>query len=629
MKHLLNKQLTWDSVFDLRYWFCSIIFVILLVLNINFSSIHNWNKIIPNAHPAPQFGTERIIRGDEWVVNTPWQLSQSYNHYQTKNEFIRHDGFNTILAQFLPAYNLENLGKPANWGFLLLDQSHGLSWYWLTKLLLLFLSSCEILYLFTKNKISALLGGFIIAYSPGIQWWFSNYIPELLTSMQYIIVCYYYLLTSKQKISKLLLAIPLLIFSIGFIFTIYPAWQVPLLYLILLLIIYYTVVNHIKLIDIYIIGAILAICSVLIIHFLYLSYNDISIMRNTVYPGNRMSVSGEVSYPTLLNYFFNMTTPFVQPTFSNGSELSSFWSLFPIFPLLCLIIPNKQRKGIFNLLLMINLIFLIWMLIPGISNTSITKYSLFSYIPGSRMTIIWGLLTTYLIILFVNQLTKYKINSFKYQISFFLIWLCMALIVIFACSIYSAYPTIAIAILLLLLIVGVLTFYQPYILLVALAVLTFISGTTINPLVIGTNDIYGSNLSQVVRKINQANPKQIWLATNSWKTPQFLVANGVKTFDGVQIYPDLYSFNKLDPAQKYQSIYNRYANIVAVIVPESQATLFMQAGNDGFALGINCNDLHKINIHYILDAIPPSQAYNYCNFNLIVAVDGFYIYQVK
>jgi hypothetical protein len=205
----------------------------------------------------------------------------------------------------------------------------------------------------------------------------------------------------------------------------------------------------------------------------------------------------------------------------------------------------------------------------------------------------------------------------------------MALIVIFACSIYSAYPTIAIAILLLLLIVGVLTFYQPYILLVALAVLTFISGTTINPLVIGTNDIYGSNLSQVVRKINQANPKQIWLATNSWKTPQFLVANGVKTFDGVQIYPDLYSFNKLDPAQKYQSIYNRYANIVAVIVPESQATLFMQAGNDGFALGINCNDLHKINIHYILDAIPPSQAYNYCNFNLIVAVDGFYIYQVK
>lgn len=626
MKHMLTKQLSWSSIFDLRYLICGVIFIVLLASNINFSSIHNWNKFIPNANPALQFGTERIVRGDEWVVNTPWQLSQSYNHYKTKNELIRHDGFNTILAQFLPAYNWENLGKPANWGFLILDQSHGLSWYWITKLLLLFLSSCEIIYLFTTNKTIALLGGFIISYSPGIQWWFSNYIPELVTAAQYIIVCYYYLLSSKRNITKLLLSIPLLIFTIGFIFTIYPAWQIPLLYLIIPIIIYYAVIIHVKKVDLCLIGAILAISGTLILHFLYLSYIDISIMKNTVYPGNRMSISGEVNYQTLLNYFFNMTTPFVQPKFSNESELSSFWSLFPIFPLLCLIIPNKQRSGIFNILLIINIIFLIWILIPGISSPYITKYSLFSYVPGSRMTIIWGLITTYLIMLFVDQLARVKISIVKYQIFFFIFWLLTAITVIFTASFYS---TITIIVLLLLLIAGIFTIYKPYILLITLAVLTFISGTTINPLVIGTNDIYGSNLSKLVRQVEQMDPKQTWLATNNWKTPQFLVANGIKTFDGVQIYPDLDSFYKLDPQHKYQSIYNRYANVATVIAQESQATSFMQAGLDGFVLVLNCRDLYKIKVNYILDAVPPSQVYNYCKLNLIADVDGFYLYQIK
>lgn len=629
MKHLLNKQLSWDSIFDFRYWLCSLIFLILLASNINFSSIHNWNKVIPNANPAMQLGSERQVRGDEWVVGTPWQLSQSYSHYQTKNELIRHDGFNTIIAGFIPAYNWENIGKPANWGFLFLDQAHGLSWFWVTKLLLLFLSSCEIIYLFTKNKLASLLGGFIITYSPGIQWWFATYIPELITSAQYIIVCYYYLLNSRQNTTKLLLAIPLTIFSIGFIFTIYPAWQVPLLYLIISLIIYYTVECRAKLIDFLFITAILTICVVLIANFIYLSAADINIMKNTVYPGSRVSASGEINYHTLMNYFLNMTTPFTKPPFSNESELSSFWSLFPIFPFLCFTIPYRKRSGIFNILLALNIIFLIWMLLPGINNVYLIKYSLFSYIPGNRLAIIWGLVTTYLIVIFVSQLVKESQNKLRYQLYFFALWILSCLIMLFTSSSYTTYPMLTIVLLLILLLSGISLTSKPYLILITLVGLTMVSGVTINPLLVGTSDIYGSNLSKMVRQINKENPGQTWLAINNWKTPQFLVANGIKTFDGVQMYPDLYSFNKLDPQHKYQAIYNRYANIVAILTQESQATIFMQAGVDGFVLGINCHDLHKVNIAYILDSLPPSKAYNYCHFNLIAQTDGFSVYQVK
>ena len=148
----LNEVLS--IIFDKKYLIFGGLFLILVLFDINFSSMHEWNAYVENTHPAFTIGHARGIRSDEFATNLTWQMSQVFNHFGTFNYMSRASGLNTIVAQFQAGWNIENIGRPINWGFLLFGAARGLSWYWCSKLILLFLSSVEFIYLLTKNKNS-------------------------------------------------------------------------------------------------------------------------------------------------------------------------------------------------------------------------------------------------------------------------------------------------------------------------------------------------------------------------------------------------------------------------------------------------------------------------------------------
>lgn len=107
------------------------------------------------------------------MVQTTYYMSQAMSDefYPLNNTNIMDDGLNMILAYNSPVANLSILGKPFNWGFLLLGKEYGLSWYWSFKVIALLLLSFEIAMILTrKMKGVSLLSSFWITFSPAIQW---------------------------------------------------------------------------------------------------------------------------------------------------------------------------------------------------------------------------------------------------------------------------------------------------------------------------------------------------------------------------------------------------------------------------------------------------------------------------
>jgi len=80
-----NFNRTLNIVFDKKYLIFGALFAVLLLLNVNFSSIHMWDVLIENGHPAFTLGHFRDIRSDEWATNLTWQMSQVFNHFGTFN----------------------------------------------------------------------------------------------------------------------------------------------------------------------------------------------------------------------------------------------------------------------------------------------------------------------------------------------------------------------------------------------------------------------------------------------------------------------------------------------------------------------------------------------------------------
>ena len=613
-----------DTLFDKRYRILGLLFFILVVLDINFSSIHMWNDYVSNSNPALIIGKARGIRSDEWAVNLTLQMSQVYNHFDTYNHFSRISGLNTLIAQFQAGWNLENIGRPINWGFLFLGKSRGLSWYWSLKLILLFLSSIEFVFILTQNKKLALAGAYIITYAPGVQWWFSNYIPELITSFQFIIVFLSLMLRTNDFRLKILHTIGLTIFSIGFIFVIYPPWQIPLLYLLLGFIFSVFRQNKFIKIDLILCGIALLINIICLIHFYWVSHIDINLMASTLYPGHRSSQSGDVGMISIMNYLNNIVTPFMDPSFSNPCSLSNFWLMFPIFPFICFIIPSKNRGPYFNLILYYNIFLIIFMLIPNLTNDYIYKITLFSYVPGSRLLIISGLLNTYLLILFI---TKLKNKSKSCCILNIFTWVYVS-VWLFNSTIYqNMHIYLYLIIFFMWLIIHLILINHKKYAVLLLLTLTFITGQTINPITFGTGDLYNSNLSHKISEIRTQDPTAIWVAIGgaSWVMGEYLLTQGLYSYNSVKFYPDFKVWNKLDKENKYIDIYNRYAHVNVSLV--STSTVFKLQQADLITLNLNNSDLiTKTNITYILS----SEQINLNNgIELINTIDGKYIYKVN
>ena len=626
-----------------RFIIAIVIFVLAVGLKLHGSSIGEWDQSVKEKINENEqtiiLGKNRGIRSDEWLVQTPYYLAQAMNeeYYPLENKNITENGQNMIMSYNAPVANITVLGKPFNWGFLLLGKEYGLSWYWAFKIIGLILLSFEVSMIITKkNEILSFVGSFWIAFAPAVQWWFMQHVGDIVFFSLAMIVSFYKYFEFHDKLKWRILNSVIFAFStIGFALVIYPALQVPFAYFIFIMMVIFFV-NFIKnnsmdKADFVLIGLIIVTIGGILAYFLATSYESIKLSMNTVYPGKRVSLGGDLQLFRLGEFIINGYTPFKDINILNNCEVSSCINFF-IGSVIIIFVSVKKKKvdSIGMGLFIVSVCELIWSYVQF--PEWFAKITLLSYVPSSRMLVafsftamllsIWSVAVVFRenlfprlvgIIIGVVNLGFYAIiiykSSYRDYVSLKWLILIFAIYLVISVSLFAKFKKI---------------FY------ISILGIVVISGMTVNPLARGVGAIYNKTLSKAILDVSKEDSDATWLAEGFEVRGNYLYANGVKTFNGTQFYPDMKKWALLDENGENEAAYNRYAHVRMILTEDD--TVFNVMGPDDLIVNLNIEDLRKINIKYIVTKDELDNKFNDSKIkfeNMYSSkVDGFKIYKV-
>ena len=220
-----------NFIIDHRYLIALIIFIICLVFRISGSSINAYNYAL-NDKADPDsgiiYGKARSIRSDEYIVHTPYYYSQYYNEYNKISNKMSISGQDMIIGYDAPVLDISLLAKPLTWGYLLLGNDYGLSWYWCLKTILFSLGAFELAMIITKkNKLVSCLGVLLIAFAPTMQWWFVPHICDVVLWSIWLLVLAYHFFTAKTTRFRNLLTVLTPLAGCIFVLSLFPSFNIP------------------------------------------------------------------------------------------------------------------------------------------------------------------------------------------------------------------------------------------------------------------------------------------------------------------------------------------------------------------------------------------------------------------
>lgn len=601
-----------DYLIKFRYLIGLIVFVFIILMNWNGSSISQWDSRVSDrtkgATSSIVVGQSRAVRTDEWMVQTPFYMAQTKNGLKEFNSKLTQDGQDMVISYNSPVKNLTIIGKPFNWGFLFLPSDRALSWYYALKVVGLFLLSFEFIMILTKRKrYLSLLGAFWITLSPGVQWWFFQHLGDLVYFSLAILVSVFYFFASKKSWVQAAMALLFASSAIGFILVLYPAFQVMFAYFILAVLIgFFFEYRGGKVKAKQVIMAIVALLLVGVVVFTFVqnAMPQLKLLMNTAYPGKRISTGGSgmpfsQTLAAMSYYLTNWKLPYNDVTFLNNCEMSSFLNFFPVILLASPKIFRKIRRenAVGFSIFVYCLVMLVWLFVP--MPKFIAQITLLSYTIFMRSLAIYCFAGMILSIWFIGYLMDHK-DVINKKFAAFLV---AVLAAFYAWSIvnspmdsYLTHYEFLFTVIAFAGLAALFLFRRYKTFMILMFCLIIGAGATINPINKGTSAIYQKKLSQKIMAINKKHPNARWVGEGDLYN--FLPALGVNTFNGVAFVPIMKTWHKLDPKHTDNFTYNRYEHIHTVIVPQKK-TSFATMQADSILVNLSIYDLHKFNIKYI------------------------------
>ncbi|WP_423219223.1 DUF7657 domain-containing protein [Acetobacterium malicum] len=634
-------------VYKYRFWISGILLILLVFFEIHGSSILYWQNYLSNLTNIyePLIGISRGIRSDEWAVNTPMLLSQYYNNsglFPYFSETIRGTLTDTFIIYGQPVRDVAIFFRPFHWGYLLLSPAKGLSFFWISRVIALFLVSFEFGMILTqKSKLLSLIYALLITWSPVVQWWFAiNGLVEMLVFGQLALIMITLYMNNQNYYKRSLYALVVLICAGGYILTFYPAWQVPLAYVFLVLFIGVVLENrkhfHWNKKDVGIGLGLILFLSIGMIYILAKSGGTISSVMNTVYPGGSAETGGN-QFSRLFLYPGNLFFAFSRElTYANFCELAVYFDFFPMGIILTGWVLFKQKKADIFLILMLlaNTALILWCLFSW--PEWLAKATLLSYSKPVRAFLAVGFLN---ILLLIKALVLFE-GGFSKWIKVGAALLMSVVITLLSRELYEGYLDLKMNILILFLLFG--SFYvilsgnkdwaRKALLVISLAIV-FVAGLFVNPVVSGLDAVYQQNLIKKIQQINSAD-NGLWIV-DSGAEIGFPIINlplmaGAPTINSTNVYPVLERWHLLDPDGSEEDIYNRYAHISMNLTNTNSETNFALKSPDLFEVNLNIADLEKLEVSYVFSKRDLSTLSNE-EVSLIELADenGFKIYTVN
>lgn len=634
----------WNVIYKKRYIIGILIFSFLVINGYHGSSVGIYNGAIQGEYQVengnPILGENRVIRGDEYAVASPFTLSQvsSANKLSSTNHNLMAQDKSVSFYLRYPTIDTAAIAVPQQLFFAVLPATNAFSAYWYFPMFFMFFAVFELLMILTKkSKVYSLIGTMMITFSPAVQWWSSFMI---IASGAAAIVSFNQFLISDKKIKKAFYSFLIGIFGSMYIMNMYPAWLIPYGYFFLVLVCWliYSHKDNIHIKDILALLCIVVSTIAIILVPAFLNGKDTyALISNTVYPGARFTIGGS-GYYDVVKYFTNVFLPFKDVT--NASEMSQFISFYPLPTVMAIYycIKNKINKKSDYLLIglvIVSLFLSIWNYVE--LPHFIAKITLMYMSTVKRADIVLGFVNVILLIICLSNYTKYSLKGIKQII------LSSLLGILFVCynvyKLIDAYPDyFSRNLIIVLTIVGFCIAFiliainnkkSNYLLMIGLICVSILSGVTVHPLNKGLNVFYEKPIIKEIQSVVKKHPKAKWLSVS---TPYFLqnyvTVTGVYMINSTNYYPNMELWKQIDPDGKYNEVYNRYAHLTVNLTNEKNSVSLIY--QDHVQLDLNINELNKLDVEYILTTQDLTD-YSCKTINLkeIYSEYGIFVYEVK
>ena len=620
MNEKKQKQRGLKQGFELIYKYRFVLSFLLLIMLVSFkisgSSMGCWKLFLGDGESGIRLGEPRVWRSDEWGTLTPLCFRQQYNTLGAYNRYSQTLGSiltDNMLVYGQPSWDILTLFRPFYWGYLFFGSERGLSWFWCSRLIVLFLSWFELGMLITdgQKKLSVMLA-VCVSFAPFLQWWFAiNGLVEMLIYGACFVLGSNYLVSRAFNPRKIAVAVGMAVCAVGYVLTFYPTWMVPVAWgfvpLFLWVVIWKFDRKVLRRVDVvpWLLIFVITVAGLTVLAVT--SWDVIKAELNSVYPGNAPSSSGGTGLWWMMKYPISLVSRFSMNELI--VENSSIICFAPAGVVLALwvIIKEKKKDPLLILLLGMNL-FLAWYYCVGIPKW-LAKMLLLSFVNSNRGPQVLGFLR---LTLFVRAValkekapkrwlaalaavissavpmrlalgfTKYEPGGLRYEYfdtaeKILVVWAIIAVVFYLLYRARKSKYTMAV--------LGVCT--------VVLA-----SSIWINPVAKGVPEITKSETMQQIRDLVKEDPKAIWLVVDmAYPATNIPAMAGADCLNTTQTYPQKTRWEMLDQEGEYEDIYNRYCHIRASL---GNKTMLELVSTDYVEVTLSPEDLKKLNIRYIV-----------------------------
>jgi len=641
-----GKETIFYYLYQYRYGLGALFLIGCVLFEIHGSSIQYWENFFQDSkHFETWIGISRSIRSDEWAVNTPMMISQYFNGaapFPYFSETIRGALTDVFIIYGQPVLNIVEIFRPFHWGYLLFSPAKGLSFFWIGRIMGLFFVSFELaMILGNKNKHLAVIYGLLVTWAPIVQWWFAvNGLVEMLIFGQLAVIMVDRYLNTHRYDQRFLFALVFLICAGGYVLTFYPAWQIPLAYVFLVLFIGIVYENRekiaFKMKDLAIIAALILAFVCAMGYILVMSYDTIHLVMGTVYPGARFETGGGQLYRYFLypgNLFFVTSR---ELSYSNINELATFFDFFPagiIMALWVLVIEKKQDA--YLILFLISFFILSAFCLVSWPDW-LASVSLLSHAQPARVFLAIGFLNLLLLMRALPLIETEFSGWLKVSLA-----IAIALIISVGSKIiYHGYLDFRMFSLVLLFLVFVFYLLLSWskvkmqeLLLVITILLVFVSGMFVNPVVNGLDVILDQPLIKMIKETADSSDA-LWIVDSEagagYPLNNLPIMAGAATINSTNVYPNLERWQSLDSDRSDEGIYNRYAHITISLSDHDEESSFILDSADLITIRLSTRDLEKLEVGYVLSKRDLSVFSNEAvSFIPIESANGFTIYQLK
>lgn len=610
MLEYINKSGEW--IYKYRYYIAIVLFILCVLFEISGSSIGCWKDFVASdvSDDGVILGKSRTIRSDEWAVLTPMTFSQNFNGFKYFSDIIRADKTDIFMVYGLPTLNIVQIFRPFQIGFLFLGIAKGLSFFWCGRFIALFLVTFELIMILSKkNKLISLIGAVMITLAPMVQWWFAvNGIVEIFVFGQLAVILLHKYMNTNELKKRCLYLLGLVICAGGYIMVMYPAWQIPMVYIFVALALWVIIDNRknckINYKDIISIIIALLIFAGAMAYILTQSLDTIKAVMGTVYPGSRCEVGGNGA-GTYFNYLMNIFTPKKDVLLkANTCELAAMFSLFPMGYILAIgaMFKEKKKDLLLILLLVVDIFLSIWCVIgfPEI----LSKITLLSNTTSKRIILAIGFADILILLRAISIIRE----PFKRKTSI-IISVILTIFMVVMCKIaHRQYITIKMAIAMAIMCAYLFYFvlrykakYANYLFAGGIIFVMIMCGATVNPIRTGVDVVYESSIIKEVQKINKEDAGTWVVEELGFPIGNYILMSGVPVVNCTNTYPNMERWKSLDKEGKYEEAYNRYAHIGIKLrgSRDEYEEKFELIQADVFNVYIEPQELKELNVKYV------------------------------